>query len=197
MKFRIKETGRVVTHNSTDFCGCFWERACADCPVGKLQTVEESCEEWVLNHPELAASLMGYELLNDDGQPVQRKENIPAPEYEPADIAFSREPDRVNRPPQYIPSPEYDPADVAFHREPDMVNHPPHYTQGGIECIDALTAMISPYKDPNDAALSWQVVKYLWRHPFKGKPLEDLKKAHYYLERLIEGYEKGAINHGG
>lgn len=171
MKFRNKDTGRVVTHDNTDFCGLFMEGSCADCPVGRLQTEEESCEEWVLNHPELAASLMGYELLNDDGQPVQREENIPAPEY--------------------------DPADVAFTREPDMVNSPPHYTQGGIECIDALTAMISPYKDPNDAALSWQVVKYLWRHPFKGKPLEDLKKARYYLERLIEGYEKGAINHGG
>ncbi len=74
--------------------------------------------------------------------------------------------------------------------EPDMVNHPPHYTQGGIECIDALTAMISPYEDPNDAALTWQVVKYMWRHPFKSKPLEDLKKAQFYLNRLIARYEE-------
>lgn len=74
--------------------------------------------------------------------------------------------------------------------EPDMVNHPPHYTQGGIECIDALTAMISPYEDPNDAALTWQVVKYMWRHPFKSRPLEDLKKAQFYLNRLIARYEE-------
>jgi hypothetical protein len=72
----------------------------------------------------------------------------------------------------------------------DMVNHPSHYTQGGIECIDALTAMITPYEDPNDAALAWQVVKYIWRHPFKFNPLEDLKKARFYLDRLILRYEE-------
>lgn len=74
--------------------------------------------------------------------------------------------------------------------ENDPVNHPGHYTQGGIECIDALTAMISPYEDPNDAALTWQVGKYIWRHPFKSKPIEDLKKARWYLERLIKYLEE-------
>ena len=67
----------------------------------------------------------------------------------------------------------------------DPVNHPEHYTRGGIECIDALTAMVSGYPDPNDACLTWQVGKYIWRHPFKAKPVEDLKKAKFYLERLI------------
>ena len=71
----------------------------------------------------------------------------------------------------------------------DPVNHPNHYTQGGIECIDALTAMITGYEDPNDAALTWQVGKYIWRHPFKAKPIEDLKKARFYLERLIRYLE--------
>ncbi len=72
----------------------------------------------------------------------------------------------------------------------DMVQKPRHYNLGGIECIDALTAMITPYEDPNDAALSWQVVRYIWRHPFKFNPLEDLKKARFYLDRLIQLYEK-------
>lgn len=72
----------------------------------------------------------------------------------------------------------------------DMVNHPSHYTQGGIECIDALTAMVTPYKDTVAATLAWQVVKYLWRHPFKFNPLEDLKKAQFYLNRLIAHWEK-------
>lgn len=71
----------------------------------------------------------------------------------------------------------------------DPVNHPSHYTQGGIECIDALTAMITPYEDPNDAALTWQVGKYIWRHPFKAKPIEDLRKAEFYLQRLIKYLE--------
>ena len=76
----------------------------------------------------------------------------------------------------------------------DMVNSPSHYRQGDIECIDALTAMITPYGDPNDAALSWQVVKYIWRHPFKFNPLEDLKKAQWYLNRLIAHYEKKEVS---
>lgn len=72
----------------------------------------------------------------------------------------------------------------------DAVNHPAHYTQGGIECIDALSAMVTGYPDPVNATLAWQVVKYIWRHPFKGKPLEDLKKARFYLDRLIDKYER-------
>ena len=74
----------------------------------------------------------------------------------------------------------------------DPVNHPSHYTQGGIECIDALTAMVTGYEDPNDAALTWQVGKYIWRHPFKSKPIEDLKKARFYLDRLIRYLETKA-----
>lgn len=68
------------------------------------------------------------------------------------------------------------------------VDHPSHYNQGGIECIDALNAMVTGYSDPVDAVLSWQIVKYIWRHPFKRAPLEDLKKARFYLDRLISCY---------
>ena len=72
---------------------------------------------------------------------------------------------------------------------PSMVNHPQHYNQGGIECIDAANAMVSSYPDPINASLSWQVIKYLWRHPFKAKPVEDLKKCQWYLDRLINYLE--------
>ena len=68
----------------------------------------------------------------------------------------------------------------------DPVNHPNHYTQGGIECIDALNAMVTGYEDPVQACLAWQSVKYVWRHPFKGNPVQDLKKARFYLDRLIK-----------
>lgn len=71
----------------------------------------------------------------------------------------------------------------------DNVNHPNHYTQGKIECIDALESMVSSYTDPNAAVLSWQICKYIWRHPFKNNPHEDLMKAKFYLERLIKHYE--------
>lgn len=76
----------------------------------------------------------------------------------------------------------------------ENVNHPEHYNQGGIECIDALNAMVSGYSDPVDAVLAWQVVKYIWRHPFKFNALEDLKKAQFYLSRLIDHLEMRGQN---
>lgn len=71
-----------------------------------------------------------------------------------------------------------------------MVEHPQHYNKGSVECIDALNAMVEPWPDPVAAALAWNVVKYIWRHPFKASAVEDLKKAQYYLGKLIEREEK-------
>jgi len=71
------------------------------------------------------------------------------------------------------------------HGKDDPVNHPSHYTAGGIECIDAIAAALTCQKDPMEAWLTGQVLKYLWRWPLKnGK--EDLEKARFYLNRLIE-----------
>lgn len=67
----------------------------------------------------------------------------------------------------------------------DNVNHPLHYTQRKVECIDALESMASGYKGGTQAALAWQVVKYMWRSPLKGSQSEDLAKAQWYLNRLI------------
>ena len=72
----------------------------------------------------------------------------------------------------------------------DMVNRPSHYTMGGIECIDAIEAAIGHHEDPVEAFLTGQVMKYIWRWPHKAKPLEDLKKTKWYLDRLIAHREK-------
>lgn len=72
----------------------------------------------------------------------------------------------------------------------NFVDHPTHYCQGSIECIDALNAMVEGWSDPVSAVLAWQAVKYIWRHPFKGKPVEDIKKAKFYLEQLVNQYER-------
>lgn len=69
----------------------------------------------------------------------------------------------------------------------DMVNHPSHYTQGGIECIDAITAA-TVGKTGIEAVCVANVVKYLWRYEEKNG-LEDVKKARWYLERLINELE--------
>ena len=87
-------------------------------------------------------------------------------------------------------------TNVGHTEEPDMVNQPPHYTMAGIECADALDAMVSVYPDVNAAALAWQVGKYVWRHPHKGRPVQDLEKARWYLNRLIEHYKKKEASDG-
>ena len=73
----------------------------------------------------------------------------------------------------------------------DPVTHPSHYTAGGIECIDAIESMFQPYPDSIDAALSFLIAKYLWRHPFEDAPVQDLKRARFYLDRLIGYIERG------
>ena len=64
----------------------------------------------------------------------------------------------------------------------DMVNHPPHYNQHGIECIDAIQACTG---DGFKYYLQGNILKYLWRYDYKNG-VEDLKKAHWYLNKLIE-----------
>ena len=73
----------------------------------------------------------------------------------------------------------------------DPVNNPPHYNQGLIECIDAIGAATDAgYK----YYLQGTVIKYLWRYEYKNKPVEDLKKAQWYLKKLIEETEKNEVN---
>ena len=65
----------------------------------------------------------------------------------------------------------------------DMVNNPPHYNQTGIECIHAISAATDKgFK----YYLQGNIMKYLWRFDYKSKPVEDLEKAKWYLDRLIE-----------
>lgn len=68
----------------------------------------------------------------------------------------------------------------------DAVNHPQHYTQSEIECIDAIDSVTSGYGRPGHAYYAGQVLKYLWRAPFKGRYLQDLEKAQWYLNRLVK-----------
>ena len=64
----------------------------------------------------------------------------------------------------------------------DMVNSPPHYNQYGIECIDAIQACTGK---GFAFYLQGNILKYLWRYDYKNG-IEDLKKAQWYLNKLIE-----------
>ena len=71
------------------------------------------------------------------------------------------------------------------------VNHPPHYTAGKIECIDAINAATSHLKGI-EAVCAANVIKYVWRFKMKNG-VEDLRKARWYLDKLIaESYGKKA-----
>lgn len=68
----------------------------------------------------------------------------------------------------------------------DMVNHPSHYTNGSVEVIEIIEDAIQKADRPKNAMLQGQVLKYMLRMWLKQKPLEDAKKAQWYLNRLIK-----------
>jgi len=70
-------------------------------------------------------------------------------------------------------------------QQTDMVNSPPHYNKAGIECIDAIAAATG---DGYEHYLQGNIIKYLWRYRYKNGT-EDLKKAQWYLAKLIEEVE--------
>lgn len=74
----------------------------------------------------------------------------------------------------------------------DNVNHPSHYCQGGIECIDALKAA-TVGKTGIEAVCVANVIKYCWRYEEKNG-LEDVKKAQFYINRLIQELEEKKKN---
>lgn len=67
--------------------------------------------------------------------------------------------------------------------EDDPVESPSHYSSDKIECVDYLKDNM-PF-EAYLGGLEWNVKKYLHRWRRKGKPVEDLKKARWYLDRLI------------
>lgn len=61
----------------------------------------------------------------------------------------------------------------------DNVDHPAHYNAhpSGVECIDIVEHM--GFNVGN-------AIKYLWRSDHKNAPIEDLKKARWYIDREIQ-----------
>ncbi len=65
--------------------------------------------------------------------------------------------------------------------EKESINHPGHYNNvPGVECIDAVAGM---------DFCSGNAIKYIWRHMDKENPVEDLKKAIWYIEERIKRIE--------
>ena len=68
------------------------------------------------------------------------------------------------------------------------ITKPKHYTQGKVECLDAIDAMLE--ESSRIDFYRSQIVKYMWRLRDKGKSLKDVKRAQFYLGRLIEKLEQ-------
>jgi len=69
----------------------------------------------------------------------------------------------------------------------DTVNNPKHYTShpSGVECIEITEHMSFNLGN---------AVKYVWRASLKGKEIEDLRKARWYIDREISRLVKEKEN---
>lgn len=72
--------------------------------------------------------------------------------------------------------------------EPEAVSHPAHY--GGDAPYEVIK--VAEAWDFDKDAYLFNVLKYIARHETKGKPLEDLRKALWYLERKINRLEEAS-----
>ena len=75
------------------------------------------------------------------------------------------------------------------HEEDDPIN-PEHYRAGSQEAIITIEDAIVHAPSNRAAFLLGQTLKYLLRLWLKGNPLQDAKKARWYLERLIQALEQ-------
>ncbi|MCT8395250.1 DUF3310 domain-containing protein [Weissella soli] len=83
----------------------------------------------------------------------------------------------------YIEAIDDEPVD-----EFDDVTHPAHYTQYSFEAIDIIDEVAPKY--PVEVAMEiGNAIKYLLRAPFKGRLVQDLNKAVWYINRAIRNLE--------
>lgn len=105
----------------------------------------------------------------------------------PESIVWQREQDEPFLTPECTLNDQYAEIEQVRQAIKDNVNHPSHYTQGKVECLDALeSATIG--KSGIEAVCVANVIKYLWRYEEKNG-LEDVKKAQFYLNRLLATLE--------
>lgn len=69
--------------------------------------------------------------------------------------------------------------------EQEKINHPAHYNQG-IETIVYIESL-----GIAEDFCAGNAIKYLSRYKYKGTPIDDLKKAQWYVNRLIQMLEEG------
>ena len=97
----------------------------------------------------------------------------------------------MQKPPTDLTAEGYTPKDIVelLSVSEDNVNSPSHYGQGEIEAIIYIKDFLT--EEEYIGYLRGNIAKYLHRWRWKGKPLEDLKKAQVYLGWLIDEVGNG------
>lgn len=155
---------------------CQKRRYCFHCVLYRERGAK-CCEHYAHTNPEEVAHLLGFEVIEDtpDIREVveQHGEGVkPKRRTLGASNSMDKMAEYVEK---YLEGVKTDP-----------VNRPAHYASGSIECIDAMQAAFG-----GDAVKDFclcNAFKYLWRHRQKNG-VEDLKKARWYLNRLITEME--------
>ena len=70
-----------------------------------------------------------------------------------------------------------------------IIDHRSYYNRGSIEAIDAIESACTGLTG-YEGFLTGTVLKYMFRWRWKGTAVADLRKARYYLDRLIAEEEK-------
>ena len=149
---------------------CQKQQYCFQCVLYRKRGTK-CCEDYAYTNPEEVAHLLDFEVIEDEPTIGEMVENS-------LKNLNRRSKEKIEK------------EVVEKHSEdakPDPVNRPAHYTSGGIDCIDAMQAAFGD-EAVKDFCLC-NAFKYLWRHRNKNG-VEDLKKARWYLNRLIEEVEE-------
>ncbi|WP_298069978.1 DUF3310 domain-containing protein [uncultured Mailhella sp.] len=202
MKLRGPKTGKVF--DEIDSTKCYSNRKCLDCALDiEHNGYNEPCRIFVRDHPEEAARLMGYEVIEDRScyNCKNYKGNavcclpigidVPVFPEEGCSIWEKKEDnmEKQDKPISGDPQEYYDMSDEMVPSVGSNVDHPAHYNQGGVECIDALAAATVGLEGIQ-AFCTANAIKYLWRWKSKGG-VEDLDKAIWYINRLKEEIGNG------
>ena len=112
------------------------------------------------------------------------KKQVAGTEQTPGDGAFSGFATRKHA---AVPGTDLEKGPSQHDSDEEAVNHPKHYTShpSGVECIQITEHYCNNLGN---------VIKYVWRAEEKGAPLQDLKKALWYLNREIEKRSKVATD---
>ena len=130
--------------------------------MAKVSIDDVSPQEWDAYNRRRIEGLKAPSLKNPKGMTDQDVENLP----------YNHETDHIRN--------------VAKQLN-NNVNSPSHYNSGSVECIEAIEAMLSP--EEFIGYLRGNSLKYRWRFRYKGEPIEDLHKANWYEERLLNFME--------